>query len=161
MAHRLEHGGERRYLWEKRELCKMQPKLFGLIEVDGMDQRKTEVPRMEDEPKDLSSAMRVKNHVYGILINGEQFSIIHHMEHWACDPNMTVSILFQSLRRLPKPWPHCLLLQFDNCIKENKINKTVFLIASLLVLRGVFESVSSYYALHILFTVCNIVCNKL
>jgi hypothetical protein len=151
MTHRLEHGGERRCLWEKRELSKMQPRMFGIIEVDGMDQRKTEVPRMEDEPKDLSSAMRVKNHVYGILINGEYFSVIHHMDHWACDPNMTVSIVFQALSRLPKPWPESLGLQFDNCIKENK-NKTVFLIGALLVHRGVFKSVSSYYlAVHILF----------
>ena len=99
---------------------------------------------MEEEPKDLASAMRVKNHVYGVLINGEDFSVIHHMDHWACDPNMTVSLLMQALRRLPKPWPKILYLQFDNCIKENK-NKIVFFIAALLVHRRVFEEVCNLH----------------
>lgn len=145
MAVRIEHHyqcrTERKYLWAKREECKQNPLKAVLIEIDGMDQRKTAVPRIADRPKSLDRCEVVKNHVVGVLINGTDFSIVSHYDHWKRGPNLTISILFQTLKKMPKPWPLVLYLQLDNCIAENK-NKTVFFICALLVHLKIFEKVS-------------------
>ena len=140
VEHRLQHGAERCYLWDKREECVQFPKRQCIIEIDGMDQRKTEVPRIGDRPKSLDRCEVLKNHVIGLLINGEDFSIVSHREHWAKDPNLTLSVFFQALKKLPTPWPLILYLQLDNCIGENK-NNVVFFMMALLVHQGVFDMV--------------------
>jgi hypothetical protein len=140
--HRLQHGAERIYLWDKREMCEKFPKRQCILEIDGMDQRKCENPRIGDRPKELDRCEVVKNHVVGVLVNGTDFSVIAHRDHWKRDPNMTISILFQSLAKLPTPWPLILYLQLDNCISENK-NINMFFIAALLVHLNVFEMVDS------------------
>jgi len=140
IEHRVQHGDERKYLWGKRTECQRDPKRQCLIEIDGMDQRKTETPRMEDRNKALDRCEVVKNHVVGVYINGKDFFCISHFDHWKKDPNLTISILFQAFKRLPRPWPLILWIQLDNCIGENK-NVYMFFMCALLVHWGVFEMV--------------------
>jgi hypothetical protein len=141
--HRELQFRERKHLWDKREFCVKNPKEAIIIEIDGMDQRKTELPRIADRPKALDRCEVIKNHIIGVLVNGEDFSAISHREHWRRDPNMTVLILFQVLKSIPRPWPKTLYLQLDNCISENK-NAVMFFICSLLVHLNVFETVPTY-----------------
>jgi hypothetical protein len=144
MKHRIIYGRERVHLWRKRERCQRHPKMFGIIEIDGMDQRKSENPRIEEESKELAACAKIKNHIYGVLVNDDDFYIIRHFDHWRTDPNMTISLLFQALRKLKKPWPPHLHIQLDNCIKENK-NKFVFFMLLLLVHYNVFTVVRFYF----------------
>ena len=148
MAVRIEHHYqcrvERRYLWWKREECSQNPTKCLIIEIDGMDQRKTESPRIADRPKSLDRCEIVKNHVVGVLANGTRFSIVCHQDHWSRGPNLTISILFQVLSKLPRPWPRIFYLQLDNCISENK-NKTVFFVLALLIHLNIFDKVCFYF----------------
>jgi hypothetical protein len=86
----------------------------------------------------------VKNHVVGVLANGSKFSIVCHQDHWSRGPNLTISILFQVLSKLPRPWPRIFYLQLDNCISENK-NKTVFFVLALLIHLNIFDKVCFYF----------------
>jgi hypothetical protein len=138
--HRLQHGEERIYLWKKREECERNPKRQCIIEIDGMDQRKTETPRIEERNKALDRCEVIKNHILGIYINGKYFFCISHRDHWKKDPNLTISVLFQAFKRLPTPWPLILYIQLDNCIGENK-NINLFFICALLVHLQIFEMV--------------------
>ena len=147
VEHHMECRIERKFLWAKREECKQNPRKCVIIEIDGMDQRKTEIPRIADRPKSLDRCEVVKNHVVGVLINGLDFSIVTHFDHWKRGPNLTLSILFQTLKKLPKPWPLILYLQLDNCISENK-NKTVFFFLALLVHMKVFDKVCLHSVLY-------------
>lgn len=142
IEHRLQHSAERQYLWNKRKECQENPDKAAIAEIDGMDQSKTNSPRNEENPKSLDRHEVLKNHIVGVLINGTDFSVISHRDHWKRDPNLSVSILVQTLERLPKPWPKKLYIQLDNCISENK-NATVFFIVALLVHRGVFDEVNN------------------
>ena len=140
MKHRITFGRERVYLWRKREKCQRHPKVFAILELDGMDQRKSEMPFIAEESKQLASCSKIKNHIIGVLVNDAEFYVIRHYDHWAGDPNMTISVLFQAIRKLKKPWPPNLYIQLDNCIKENK-NKYVFFICAMLVHFKVFTMV--------------------
>ena len=140
VEHRLQHGNERKHLWTKREICQQNPGQACIIEIDGMDQRKTELPRVADRSKALDRCEVVKNHVVGVLVNGCSFSVVTHNDHWKRGANLTLSVLFQALKKIPTPWPQTLYLQLDNCVAENK-NNTVFFLMALLVHRNVFKMV--------------------
>ena len=140
LEHRMQHGEERSLVWVKREECEKNPSEQCIVEIDGMDQHKCETPRMEDRNKALDRCEVVKNHVVGVLINGKDFFVVSHRDHWKKDPNLTISILFQAFKRLPTPWPPILYLQLDNCIGENK-NVNLFFICALLVHLRIFTQV--------------------
>ena len=149
LEHRAQHGGERVSLWKIREDCSNNPTVKAIIEIDGMDQHKTELPRFEERPKALDRCEVVKNHIVGVLINGREFFVVTHRDHWKRTANVTLSILCQALKRLPTPLPRVLYLQLDNCISENK-NITVFFFAALLVHLGIFDMVCVHFSRTIL-----------
>ena len=60
LEHRAQHGGERVSLWGIREDCSNNPTVKAIIEIDGMDQHKTELPRFEERPKALDRCEVVK-----------------------------------------------------------------------------------------------------
>jgi hypothetical protein len=124
----------------------MEPLLKAILEMDGMDQQKTYLPRLLVVPKSLDKCEVMKNHLVGVLVNGKQYSVIHHQDHWLRDPNLTLSIFVQALKKLPKPWPPVLYVQLDNCTSENK-NAVVFFFMALLVHRNVFKEVSFFLLL--------------
>lgn len=160
--HLEEFRKEREYLWKKRQYCQENPRKAGIIEADGMDQFKTNVPHVADAPKDLSNIFRyfllyvtfsflkqwpncffrLKIHIIGGLVNGVRHNVAWHYDNFKHDPNLTVMTLILLLFQLPRPWPTKLFVQLDNCIRENK-NAIVFAFCAYLVMIGLFEEVIS------------------
>lgn len=134
---------ERRYLWAVRASCRANPLASVIIEMDGMDQAKTVLPFLQETPKSLSKMHKIKNHVYGVLINGHQYHTFTHHDFWKGGSNATLTFLCEALKLLPTPWPPVLYLQLDNTCAENK-NQIVFSFLALLVHRGIFEEVSQF-----------------
>ena len=82
------------------------------------------VPHNHQGPKGWLVKNRPKVCLFGMLNISDTTSIhlIHHMEFWKHTANLHISILFAHLRTLRsqgKLPPH-LILQFDNCAKDNK-----------------------------------------
>jgi hypothetical protein len=112
-----------------------------MVEIDGMDQHKTNIPGFADESKSVSNAERMKHHVLGVLVNGKSFHVLWHHDHWAHDANLTLAAVGYAFTYLRHGMPSdTLFFQFDNCSRENK-NMTVFGYFCLLVFHGFVKNV--------------------
>lgn len=82
------------------------------------------IPHNHQGPKGWLVKKRPKVSLFGMVDISATTSLhlIHHMEWWKHTANLHISILYDHLRKLRskgKLPPH-LLLQFDNCAKDNK-----------------------------------------
>jgi hypothetical protein len=141
---------ERLHLWQVRAYSKANPTLHCIIEGDGMDQMKTTVPHLKVTPKSLSKNQVVKNHVFGFLINGHDYHCFVHHDYWKGGANNALTLITEGLKYMPRPWPAELTVQLDNTAKENK-NITVFAFLALLVHRGIFEKVITFFFIYRLY----------
>jgi hypothetical protein len=114
--------------------------------MDGMDQAKTQLPRMARNPKSLDGCMQIKFHVTGVIVHGLMHCIYTWVDNFPKDPNMTCSVLMETLidlRALKGPeWemPSVLYLQLDNASGENK-NQAVMTFCCALVYFDVFDRI--------------------
>ena len=69
------------------------PEVF-LLEIHGMvDQTKTGLSKFEERREALDRCEVVKNYIVGVLINGSEFFVVTHRDHWKRTANVTLSIL--------------------------------------------------------------------
>ena len=105
-----------------------------------MDQNKTNLPSLVRVPKSCQNLWTLRTHLTGVLVHGTGSFCFFDFLQWAHDCNLTLTCLLNTLREVSKcrPLPSKLLLQMDNCVRENK-NKYVL---AWLVEKKIFAEVS-------------------
>lgn len=127
------------------------PNKYLSIQIDGMDQSKTKLPRKAEYSKDFEEMAQVTMHLTGIYAGATAaipLAVYLNTPAIASDPNLTVSVIHRYLMELQQvisvspthQWPEVFYVQMDNSGKDNK-NWCVFSYLSMLVYRGVFRKV--------------------
>ena len=139
-AKHVEHVmAQRQAYWRNCSKAKSNPEEYLSIIVDGADQSKYRLPHFVHKSKQDSGSQKLQLHLVGAKVHGRGTQLYLFHENWAKDSNMTIEVLQRTLSTFPVLPTH-LLLQMDNCFRENK-NRYVIAYLSLLVHRGVFKTV--------------------
>lgn len=106
------------------------------------------IPHNHEGPKGWLAKRRPKVNLFGLVSMSHTTThhLIYHMEFWKHSANLHISILYNHLRQLRKDGvlpPH-LILQFDNCAKDNK-NRWLFAFLAHLIHKGWCTSITIYY----------------
>jgi hypothetical protein len=137
---------ERQSYYDRRTCACKQPQEFFSVIIDGADQSAYSMPHFVLLDKDTAgNGKRIRNHLFGAIVHGRALYGFSYLDNCKHGTNLTIEALH---RVLVKEWirggknrlPRVLLLQLDNCSKQNK---SQYLIAylGLLVGWGVFEEV--------------------
>ena len=139
--------------WQMRERKKMAKHVqkatnpgtkdkYMVIEMDNMDNAKTQCPQMPREPKDLDKKTRLTTHITGVHIPGESkpFRCYTWHDRFPTGSDTVLTLLLKILDDLEGPHPETLYLHLDNCWRENK-NKYLLSLTHLLVGKGVFKKI--------------------
>lgn len=105
------------------------------------------LPHAHERPKGWLSMKRLKYHLFGLVNYGSHELVYYpHFDHWKHDSNLHISFLFVYLRKLmdEKSLGANLMLQMDNCWKDNK-NRWFFGFLTHLVELKWFQTVEIYY----------------
>ena len=113
--------------------------------VDGMDQNKTNLPSLVRTPKSCQNLWCLRTHLTGCLVHGTGSFGYFDFLQWPHDCNLSLCTLLLTLLEVAKkgPLPSRLLIQMDNCVRENK-NKYVLGFLALLVEKGLFAEVTTF-----------------
>lgn len=130
---------QRKVYWKNCAKGKNNPDDYLSIILDGADQSKYRLPHFIHKSKQDSGSKKLQLHLVGAMIHGRGTQLYLFHENWPKDSNMTIEVLQRTLSTMPV-LPKHLLLQMDNCFRENK-NRYVIAYLSLLVHRGVFQTV--------------------
>lgn len=134
---------ERQRYYTNRQRGVEKPREVLSIIIDGMDQNKTNLPHMVRTPKACQNLWSLRTHLTGNLVHGRgNFGYFDFLQ-WSHDCNLTITTLLLTLHELGQKdgvIPPKLLLQFDNCVRENK-NKYVMGFMAWLVENEVFTEV--------------------
>jgi hypothetical protein len=142
--HHLDVKAERKGYYDARENARKRPKLYMCLIIDGMDQKKTDVPGAGGR-RDRADFAVMKTRIVGVKVHGrKQF-------FYVCPPNIphningTWSMLMDVINQIRQGEPGQRLppnlhIQMDNTTTDNK-TKVHFLATRHLVQAGVFKSV--------------------
>ena len=110
-----------------------------------MDQNKTNLPSQVRITKSCQNLWCLRTHLTGSLVHGFGAFNFFDFLQWPHDCNLTLNVLLETLIQTTKqrPLSHRLLIQMDNCVRENK-NKYVMAFLALLVELGIFSEVIKY-----------------
>ncbi len=130
--------------YSHREKARAHPHKCMTIIIDGMDQSKTNLPRMGQIPKSFQNLQQLRTHITGALIHtrcphGKLAYCFLDMLQYPHDSNMTIHVLLSVLKEMEK-LPPVLNLQLDNTSRENK-NRYVFGFCAHLVAKKIFRKV--------------------
>jgi hypothetical protein len=118
------------------------PKRFLSLIIDGMDHTKLGVPHFPNwrKPKSLEQLQPVG--LTGVKIHTPKAQVHHYMDvhQYPHDPNLTMNVLLHSLVSAADVLPPILLIQLDNCFRENKNFSFMGLCALLVYRRHVQEA---------------------
>jgi hypothetical protein len=136
---------ERAYWKQKQDLASTEPEKYISLSIDGTDKFPRGFPHFWEHSKG-EKGMGLKLHTDIVCVHGASKGSYIYVadESIHSDPNLTVEVLYQSLRHEQEKrkgaLPATLYLQLDNCIRENK--NTVFMsYLAWLVERGVFRHI--------------------
>ena len=132
--------------------AKKHPSKYLTIIDDAMDQKTTCIPRVRRKTKATCNLATVGTHLVGAIFhsgqspNGKDVLGSFDYYQWPHDPNLTASVLLAMLVQWceKKELPPVLHLQLDNCVKENK-NQYILWLLALLVELKIFEKVKFEY----------------
>ncbi len=135
---------ERKKYYGHREKARANPDKCITIIIDGMDQHKTNLPRLSTTPKSVQGLLPLRTHLTGVLVHtnaphGKLAYIFIDLLQYPHDCNITIHVLLEVLTRQNK-LPPVLNIQLDNTSKENK-NKYFLGFCALLVSKGIFRKV--------------------
>ena len=108
-----------------------------------MDQNKTDVPHLVRVPKACQNIRNLRTHLTGNLVHGRGSYGFFDFQQWPHDCNLTLTSLLLTLVQVGQKHGSILrklLLQFDNCVRENK-NKYVMWFLAWLVEKYFFIEV--------------------
>lgn len=113
--------------------------------VDGMDQNKTNLPAFVRVTKSCQNLWCLRTHLTGCLVHGHGSYGFFDFLQFSHDTNLTLTCILLTLIEVCKvsALPRRLLIQMDNCVRENK-NKYVFGFLAYLVEIELFSEVCLY-----------------
>lgn len=133
---------QRRHYWDNRLRAMTMKKRFMSMIIDGMDHTKLGVPHFANwrKPKSLEHVQPVG--CTGVKIHGQSSQVYHYMDvhQFPHDPNLTMNVLLHALSCAAEHLPPILLLQLDNCFRENKNYSFMGLIALLVYRQHIAEA---------------------
>ena len=138
-----------------RYKARRYPSKYLTIIDDAMDQKTTCIPRVRRKTKAACNLATVGTHLVGAIFHSGQsphgkdvFGSFDYYQ-WSHDPNLTASVLLTMLARWCEKYklPPVLYLQLDNCVKENKNQFILWLLAYLVEL-GICEKVNAFVYLN-------------
>ena len=112
--------------------------------IDGMDQNKTNLPSFVRVSKSCQNLWCLRTHLTGCLVHGYGSYGYFDFVQFSHDTNLTLTCILLTLIEVSKinKLPRRLLIQMDNCVRENK-NKYVFGFLAYLIELEVFSEVIS------------------
>ncbi|XP_068669901.1 uncharacterized protein [Montipora foliosa] len=139
---------ERRVYYLHRYKARRYPNKYLTVIDDAMDQKTTCIPRLRRKTKATCNLSTVGTHLVGAIFhsgqspNGKEVFGSFDYYQWPHDPNLTGSVLLTMLSLWCERYqlPPVLYLQLDNCVKENK-NQYVLWLLALLVELEIFEKI--------------------
>lgn len=119
-----------------------KPHKYMMLSLDGMDQKKTELPHYKRLPKSLDSSALIGVHVVGVLVMNGRLQTKAYMTcgNIRNDPNLTIAVIQDVISNWVGALPDVLYLQMDNTSAQNK-NSSVLAYLNMLVDRGIFVKV--------------------
>lgn len=140
--HRKAQGVEREKLAKHRSKCYKNPEKYLGICIDGMDQKKTELPHFIRCPKNMDEKYFIAVHVVGCLVFNKKLTsnVFLNYPNIHNDSNLTIHVIQHVLNTWEGALPPVLYLQLDNTARENK-NKFVMAYLNMLVHLGVFKKI--------------------
>ena len=125
-----------------------------MINVDGMDQNKTNVPHESLMDKGSSCGMPLQVKLMGAIAYARGWYGFWSVPQWAASSNITLTAITKIIRDaqadgqrrgLPSPYlPPRLILQMDNTSKDNK-NHYLIGYAGMLLSEGLFQEVEAHF----------------
>ena len=153
--HKEKFGLARRKICEIQELAERFPNEHICIALDGMDNRKSDLPKFQENAKNLGGFYKLPSHITGAIVTSglypeklKNFFFLNHnqFEQGSC---MVISIIYHILQAVLKDhgkFPKHLHIFTDNCGRENK-NRFVFSFLSALVELEVFADITMDFLL--------------
>ena len=143
------HRQERKKYYSHREKARANPDKYITLIIDGMDQSKTNLPKLTKTPKAVQGLQQLRTHITGVLAHtraphGKYAFAYIDMLQYPHDCNLTIHVLLNALLEFKDKLPPVLNLQLDNTARENK-NKYFLGFCALLVAKKVFRKVSNTY----------------
>jgi hypothetical protein len=143
MDHNTLHATSRQFCNDLRAKAKQQPFINLYFQFDG--KQASHLPHITPLPKDTQNIPRVKTLVYGVSnFSNETTHFYLAFPHWSAGPNLSITILYNSIlqffKNIKHQRPAQFILQVDNCAKDGK-NKTIFAFAAHLVKWNWFKEV--------------------
>ena len=148
--HREVYGNARRKICEIEQSALSYPEDHLLIKIDGMDNRKSDLPRFLTNSKQFANFQKLACHITGAIITSghypkkeKQFFFVNHNQ-FEQGSNMIVTIVYHLLLDFLlefKRFPKKLHLNTDNCARENK-NRFMFAFCDALVKLDIFHEVT-------------------
>lgn len=111
--------------------------------LDGMDQRKTQIPYAYNKAKEVADVVAYRTSIIGVITHGFEARAYVVEPLWKHDSDLTIEILCRSLLRILEeglPLAPVWYLQMDNCWRENK-NQHVMTFLALLLKLGMFRKI--------------------
>lgn len=139
----------RRYYSNRQEGIENPSEVLSLI-TDGMDQNKTNIPSFVRTPKSCQNLWCLRTHLTGCLAHGHGCYGYFDFLQFSHDTNLTLTSVVQTILDIGRrngSLPRRLLLQMDNCVRENK-NRFVLGFLTYLVEAGIFAEVIIYNYIH-------------
>ena len=126
--HRIAQGLERTKLAKHREKCYKNPEKYLGICIDGMDQKKTELPHFLRIPKNMDEKYFIAVHVVGCLVINRTLKskVFLNYPNIHNNSNLTIHAVQHVLNTWEGPLPPVLYVQLDNTSRENKIHDGIF-----------------------------------
>ena len=139
---------------ERAALARAQPRKVLMVNVDGMDQAKTNVPNEVVHDKGGSAGLPLTVKLMAGIAYGRAWYGFWSIPQWSASSNITLTALSRIIHDtqqegkdagLPSPHlPPKLVLQMDNTAKDNK-NHYLLGFAGLLLKEGLFEEVEAHF----------------
>jgi hypothetical protein len=151
--HRMNFGLARRKIEEVKQSALSFPSDHLFLQIDGMDNSKSYLPRYLEKSKDQAQKERLPTKISGCLMyNGwyeNNRKVMFYLNHdiFENGSNLIVTLVYLLLEEFVKDWsklPRKLHLNLDNCWKENKNRFLFSFLASLLQL-SIFEEITCDY----------------
>jgi hypothetical protein len=141
-AHRQAQAVERLKLAKHRQQCYAKSEKYLGICIDGMDQKKTELPHFLRCPKNMDEKYFIPIHVVGCLVINRTLRSHVYLNYPNVhnDSNLTIHVIQHVLNGWEGELPPVLYLQLDNTSRENK-NKFTMAYLNMLVEKGVFKKI--------------------
>jgi hypothetical protein len=127
-----------------RSKARQRPLTYLSMIIDGADQSKYDLPYFCERSHASDDAIRLKMHLYGVLVHGRRAYAFTCPDHEEQGHNATIQCIWQVIVeeyvRNDGGLPSVLFLQLDNTTRQNK-GRFVLAFLKLLVEHGVFERI--------------------